>query len=157
MSRRLLGLCVLAYPRARRQVDGTYVRHLALELADNHGVARQAVSLLFGGLRERIELDRSSGAGSMIRTIAVASVALAAVATVGGIALAGSSDREEVGAHSCVETVASFVATRAVDGDVCAEIERLAAVKERQGWDCTSRQRVSDGRRLIDLQCRIGS
>jgi hypothetical protein len=34
MSRRLLDLCLLAYPRARRERDRAYLRDLALDLAD---------------------------------------------------------------------------------------------------------------------------
>jgi hypothetical protein len=53
MRRRLLDLCLLAYPRASRRRDRDYLRDLALELAERHGFARQAVSLLLGGARER--------------------------------------------------------------------------------------------------------
>lgn len=158
MSRRLLGLCVLAYPRVRRQLDGPYLRDLALELAGNHGIVRQAVSLLCGGVRERIELRRSSGAGSMTRVIAT-SVALAAVATVLAITLAGSSDHQ-VEAHSCVESVvmASGLETREPKGDQgCAWVQRLMAAMERRGWDCGSRRQVIDGESLVDLECRTGS
>jgi CubicO group peptidase (beta-lactamase class C family) len=55
MSRRLLELCLLAYPRPRRESDREYLRDLALELAENYGLARQALSLLRGGLSERLE------------------------------------------------------------------------------------------------------
>jgi hypothetical protein len=36
MSRRLLDLCLLAYPRARRERDRAYLRDLALDLAESH-------------------------------------------------------------------------------------------------------------------------
>ncbi len=141
MSTRLIGVCVLAYPRARRRRDGDYLRDLALELAQDHGVVRQALSLLLGGLRERVALRRTTFA-------LAASVAVLGVASVVSVTLVGSSERE-VEAHSCE--------TRGSVGDGCAEIERLAASRERQGWDCTSRERLVDGRRLVDLECRTVS
>ena len=77
MSRRLLDLCLLAYPRARRDSDRAYLRDLALDLAEgSHGLARQALSLLLGGLSDRIQAGRKT----WIRRALVASCVLAALA-----------------------------------------------------------------------------
>jgi hypothetical protein len=83
MSRRLLELCLLAYPRARRERDRAYLRDLALDLAESDGLARQALSLLLGGLKDRIAASRRAGGvrvGTWIRRAVVASVVLAALA-----------------------------------------------------------------------------
>ena len=61
MRRRLLELCLLAYPRARRDRDGDYLRDLALELAETYGLRRQVLSLLRGGLGARIEAATPRG------------------------------------------------------------------------------------------------
>ena len=58
MRRRVLALCVLAYPRSRRERDGDYLRDLALELAEGHGVRREVASLLRHGLVARFRLSR---------------------------------------------------------------------------------------------------
>jgi hypothetical protein len=58
MSRRLLDLCLLAHPRARRERDRVYLRDLALELAERDGLGRRALSLLRGRLRVRIAAVR---------------------------------------------------------------------------------------------------
>jgi hypothetical protein len=100
MSRRLLELCLLAYPRARRERDRAYLRDVALDLAESHGLARQALSLLLGGLRDRIAASRKAGGvrvGTWIRRAVVASFVIAAL----GLAaneLAGTteSDRERI-------------------------------------------------------------
>ena len=72
MRRRLLDLCLLAYPRASRQRDSDYLRDLALDLAERQGLARQAVSLLSGRgpgacpRRREVELaDRRGLAGRL--------------------------------------------------------------------------------------------
>jgi hypothetical protein len=83
MRRRLLELCLLAYPRARRERDRDYLRDLSFDLAETDGLGRQAISLLFGGIKERIE-GRRRRAGTRMGTwalrAAVASLVLAAVA-----------------------------------------------------------------------------
>ncbi len=53
MSRRVLELALLAYPRSIRQRDGQHLLDLAHELADRHGTAREVFGLLRGGLTER--------------------------------------------------------------------------------------------------------
>ncbi|MGL5857478.1 MAG: hypothetical protein ACRC35_03550 [Angustibacter sp.] len=139
MSRRLLNLCVWAYPRDCRRSDGAFVRDLALELAEHHGVVGQAVSLLYGGFRERLRHR-----GRRWRLAATVSVAVTVVA--GSAAMLAGPFGGEVEVYSC--------ATRDLgDAGGCAEVERLAAARERQGWDCATRRRVIDGRRFVDLEC----
>lgn len=81
MSRRLLDLCLLAYPRARRERDREYLRDLALDLADRrHGLARQALSLLLGGFRARIEASRTGRALVVSCVLAVPALAASVLA-----------------------------------------------------------------------------
>ena len=54
MRERWLARCLLAYPKASRERDGGYLLDLALELGEASGVRRQALSLLRGGLAERV-------------------------------------------------------------------------------------------------------
>jgi hypothetical protein len=101
MSRRLIELCLLAYPRARRERDRAFLRDLALDLAESHGLARQAVSLLLGGLGDRIAAARKAGnarAGSWIRRALVASFVLAALALAAS-ELVGTSESEVERSH----------------------------------------------------------
>ncbi len=85
MSRRLLDLCLLACPRARRDRDRAYLRDLALDLAEGrHGLARQALSLLLAGLGERIRTGR--------RRLLVVSCVLG-VAALAASGLAGAVER----------------------------------------------------------------
>jgi CubicO group peptidase (beta-lactamase class C family) len=80
MKSRLLRLCLLAYPGASRERDGGYLRDLALELAKTSGVRRQALSLIRGGLLERVRgVRRRAGlvAGAAVATLVVGGVAVA--------------------------------------------------------------------------------
>ena len=143
MSRRLLDLCLIAYPRARRDSDRAYLRDLALDLAEGRpGLARQALSLLLGGLSERIQAGRKT----WIRRALVASCVLAALAlSVNG--LAGSVVRShEVEQFACVS-----------DGGGCADTRKLVAVRERGGWDCQTRRRARHGRHSTSWECTRGS
>jgi hypothetical protein len=96
MRRRLLDLCLWAYPRARREQDRAYLRDLALDLAESHGLGRQALSLLLGGLRDRIAAGRKAvgvRAGTWIRRAVVASFVLAALALAAN-ELAGTTESD---------------------------------------------------------------
>jgi hypothetical protein len=124
VSRRLLDLCVLAYPRARRDRDRAYLRDLALDLAERDGVARQAVSLLLGGLRDRIEAGRKPegvGVGTWIRRALVASFVLAALALSanGLIGTTGSPGErvDEVEQVACEQVDRSPSKEAGLDGD----------------------------------------
>jgi hypothetical protein len=110
MRRRLLDLCLLAYPRARRQRDRDYLRDLALDLAETQGLRRQAWSLLVGGLGERI--------GRPAQRALVACLVLAAPA--GWLLLPGGGDRVGVSdvEHVCevTEDAGSETTSRCVRG-----------------------------------------
>jgi hypothetical protein len=94
MRRRLLELCLLAYPRAVRRRDAVYLRDLALDLGASHGTGRQAGSLLIGGMRERIVRGRPA-------RLIPAGAALAAL-TIGALALVASdSDNHDVDRYAC--------------------------------------------------------
>ena len=92
MNRRLLALCLCAYPRSRRDRDGGYLLDLALELAAESGVRRQAVSLVSGGLLERARGVRRGPA-------LLAGAVVAATLAVGGVA--ATAEEVEVEVQSC--------------------------------------------------------
>jgi hypothetical protein len=153
MSRRLLDLCLLAYPRASRERDRAYLRDLALELAESDGLARQALSLLLGGLRERIDAARKTGSvrvGRWIRRALVASFVLAALAlAANGLVATTESDGQrihEVEQFACVHS----------DASGCAETSRLVAAMEQRGWDCKTRRRARHGRHSTSWECTRG-
>ncbi len=131
MRARLLMLCLLAYPRASRTKDGGYLLDLSLELAEQSGLVRQALSLVRGGLLERLR--------DVPRVPALlAGGAMAAVLAVGGVAVAADGS-VEVEVQSCA---------RAAEGEdpACAAAEVWAADRDRHGWRCdrtSSRQDVS--------------
>ena len=115
MSRRLLAGCLLAYPRSRRERDGAYLLDLALELAEESGNTRQALSLVRGGFAERL---RGRRRGPMLLAGAVAT----AIVAVGGVAVAAEGSAE-VEVQSCA-------------GAACSSVETWAADRERAGWRC---------------------
>jgi hypothetical protein len=84
MSRRLVGLCLLAYPREVRARDGEHLRDLALELADDHGVLHEAFGLFRGGLRERWRLARPRRRAVFAVTGAAVALAVLSWPAVGG-------------------------------------------------------------------------
>ena len=59
MRRRLLELCLLAYPRAVRESDREHLRDLALDLAEQNGTTREAWGLLRGGIAARARRRRT--------------------------------------------------------------------------------------------------
>jgi hypothetical protein len=133
MRRRLLDLCLLAYPRACRRRDRDYLRDLALELAERQGLARQARSLLLGGVRER-----AGGARRRRRRIGAASLAGLALAF-GALAVsAGARGTHEVDRFACAASTAG-------GGSGCAAQARsLVSSRERAGWRCTPRDGLPD-------------
>lgn len=150
MRSRVLRWCVLAYPRDRRTSDGDYVRDLALELVEAHGFAREAWSLLTGGLRERLRTLRT---GHVLRSrrMAVVAAAAATVAVLAGLAATLASGDTEIEVRSCSEPVASATAAHTAG---CGRIDDLAGIREQQGWDCSTQRRTDEGRRYVDLECR---
>jgi hypothetical protein len=139
MTRRLLELCLLAYPRVSRKRDAEFLRDLALDLGGTHGFARQAMSLLLGGLKERIEGYRRRGA---------------AIACLAFIALAVAASGHEIEGYACAPAESSL---RFSSAGGCAEMKRLVAAKKREGWDCTSRRRSGAGRDWPTWECTRGS
>ena len=117
MRRRLLELCLLAYPRAVREPDREHLRDLALDLAETHGTTREAWGLLRGGLAERLRRRRT-------RRAAVAVGAATAVAlTFLTWSAAAQSGTVEEDRFTCV-------------GE-CADTEAEVDARERDGWTCT--------------------
>jgi hypothetical protein len=163
MRRRLLDMCLLAYPRARRERDHGYLRDLALELAEAYGLRRQAVSLLRGGLSERIEcrrVNRGRKASAWMRRVVIGCFVVAATAfAASGLSriAAGDVERVEADELACVDTDhARSRGDRAVTASGgCAQAKRLVAVRLRAGWDCAMRQRTRDGRRAIAWRCTL--
>ena len=96
--RRLLALCLLAYPRGRRTKDGAYLLDLALELSETYGVGRQALSLLRGGLAERVRRRPRRGA------LLVGGVVATGLVLFGGGLASGASGGMDVEVYSCSAT-----------------------------------------------------
>lgn len=141
MRRRLLDMCLLAYPRMCRERDRDYLRDLALELSETYGWRRQALSLVREGLRERVEVRRVSCGASLAawtKRVVVAGFVLVAMAFA-----ASSLTGPAAGAGARVE-VDRFACTGA-DGE-CADAQSLVAARRRAGWDCTTRRRTRAGR-----------
>ena len=167
MTRRLLELCLLAYPRARRERDRDFLRDLALELGGTHGFARQAMSLLLGGLKERIEGYRRRGATPMrtwARRAAVACLALIALTVAAseltGIGGGDAGSVHEVEEYACVyaqDSPSGRNELRLGNAGGCAETRRLVAARKREGWDCTPRRRSGAGRHSTTWKCTRGS
>jgi hypothetical protein len=117
MRRRLLELCLLAYPRAVRHSDREQLRDLALDLAEHHGTMREAWALLRGGLAVRARRLRT-------RRVAVAVGAATAVAlTFLTWSAAAQGGRVEEDRFTCV-------------GE-CAITEAEVDDRVRDGWTCT--------------------
>ncbi len=123
MRRRLLDLCLLAYPRAVRDRDREHLRDLALDLAESHGTTREAFGLLRGGMAERVRHGRTRRA--VLVVVAATAVALGFL-TWSAAAQSGSVEEDR---FSCVGACA----------DTEAEVDR----RVRDGWTCTE-QRDSD-------------
>jgi hypothetical protein len=163
MRRGLLELCLLAYPRARRERDRDYLRDLALDLAEEQGVLRQGLSLLWGGLSERIEDRRrrsSASLGRWVKRTVVASFVLAALALAGTTLVVGpdgdSAFGREVEAFTCVHGNEAGATPHDRRGE-CSGTTRLVAARVRAGWDCTTRRHTHNGRSAIASRCTLGS
>jgi hypothetical protein len=141
MRGQLLDLCLLAYPRALRRRDRDYLRDLALELAERHGLVRQVISLLLGGVRERV-----SSAGRWGRRLGAASLAGVALAFGGLVVSAGAHGSHEVDRFACA-------ASGVGGGSGCAAHARsLVFARERTGWRCTTPGDVPDALH-VSLRC----
>ena len=120
MSRRLIDLCLLAYPRQVRRRDRDQLRDLALELAEDHGVLREAFGLLRGGLDER-RREPATGRG----VLAVGAATLLALTALTWSA-AAQTGRVEEDLLSCAGR--------------CADAEAEVSSRVRDGWSCTERR-----------------
>jgi hypothetical protein len=128
MIRRLLELCLVAYPRARRERDRDFLRDLALDLGGTNGFARQAASLLVGGLKERIESYRRLGAAPMrtcARRFAIGCLALIVV-TVGASTLIVTRSGDAGSVHE-------------VEEYACAYAQGAPSGRHSTTWKCTRR------------------
>jgi hypothetical protein len=159
-GRRLLDLCLLAYPRACRERDRDYLRDLALEFAERQGLLRQACSLLGGGLRERIEVRRRSSLGGLVTRIAVASLVLAALAFASnGLIVSKGGEgvaTAEVDHFVCESTEDPPAKGARTPIDECEETGSLVAARERAGWDCRTRRQVRSGSHTATWRCTRG-
>jgi hypothetical protein len=165
MKRRLLDLCLLAYPRARRERDRNYLRDLALDLSETYGLLPQALSLLRGGLRERIEVRRrrpGSSLGTWIKQVVVACFTLAALAFAASSLIGpaeGDGERVELERLTCLHRdhpPNKRNHARVNGASECAQAKRLIAARMRGGWDCTTRRRARSGQRAIAWRCTRG-
>ena len=145
MRRRVLALCVLAYPRSRRERDGDYLRDLALELAERHGVRREIASLLRNGLVERVRLSRRS---ARLRHGVVAGLVAGIVSTGLAVGVLGwpavGEQRFEAEQFTCAAT------------DGCAETAAVVAAHVRDGWACRSSRDTREGL-SVGWHCTLGS
>jgi hypothetical protein len=121
MRRRLLEACLLAYPREVRDRDRDHLRDLALELADAHGTAREALGLIRGGLAAR-RRHRGRSRRTVIAVGAVTGLVLALLTW----SAAAQGGRVEEDRFSCA--------------GVCADVEAEVASRVREGWSCTERR-----------------
>ncbi len=120
MRRRLLELCLLAYPRALRDRDREHLRDLALDLAESHGTSREALGLLRGGMAERVRIGRTR------RAVLVVAAATAVALGFLTWSAAAQSGRVEEDLFSCV-------------GE-CADTEAEVDSRVRDGWTCTEQR-----------------
>jgi hypothetical protein len=117
MRHRVLRACLRAYPREVRQRDGDELVALAIELAEDHGTAREALGLLRGGWAERRRRARRSR-----RLVLGLAAATGSVLAVTAWSASAQPDRVEEESLSCV--------------DGCADVERQVAEREDAGWAC---------------------
>jgi hypothetical protein len=117
MRQRLLGWCVLTYPRERRRRDGVILRDLALDLGDSHGIAREAVSLVRAGLAERI-------ASWSIRRRAVAVALVTGAIVAAALPAAGGQTQFDVEQYACARPA-------------CDDVTSLVTERQHAGWQCT--------------------
>ena len=140
MRRRILALCVLAYPRSRRDRDGDYLRDLALELAERHGIHREIASLLRNGLIERVRPNLKT---PRLRQGVVAGIAATGLA-VAVLGLPAVQQRSEAERFTCPAS------------DGCAQTAAVVAAHVRDGWACRSSRDAGEGR-AVEWRCTLGS
>ena len=130
MRRRVLELTLRAYPRQVRRRDGEHLLGLALELADSHGVSREVLGLLRGGLAER---RRNSRTRRAVVGVAAATALVLAALTWTATAQGARVEEDELScAAQCSDTLAE-VEARVSAGWTCTEHRGSAEVT----WRCT--------------------
>lgn len=117
MRRRLLALCLLAYPREVRERDGDALRDLALDLAAHNGTVREGLGLIRGGWAERRRL-----AGRVRRAVTVLAVGMGTALAALTWTATAQPTRVEEDRFSCT-------------GD-CRAVEAEVAARVRGGWTC---------------------
>ena len=130
MSRRVLELALLAYPRPVRQRDGEHLLDLAADLAETHGSAREVLGLLRGGLAERRRRRSPRQRVAIAVSVVVGSVLVALTWTATAAPLRVEEDRFSCSGE-CAET-RSAVDDRVRDGWTCSETRTPSAVS----WRC---------------------
>jgi hypothetical protein len=156
MRARLLDLCLLAYPRARRARDRDFLRDLALDLAETQGLLRQAWSLLGGGLRERIELRRRE---PWVKRIVVASLVLSVLAGMANGLISserGAGEVEQIACQYTLEPPPRRAHLPTNRGAGCGDATRLVAARKRAGWDCTTGRRARSNGLTTTWRCTRG-
>lgn len=150
MRRRLLNLCLLAYPRSCRERDRDYLRDLALELSETYGWRQQALSLVRGGLGERVKGRRVVIACSLFAAVALAASGLTGLAV-------GAGERVGVDWFACTDADYSRSERdrmRVAEPSGCAEAHALVAARRRAGWECTTRRHSRDGQ-AVAWRCTV--
>ena len=149
MRRRLLDLCLLAYPRSCRKRDRDYLRDLAVQLSETYGWRPQAISLVRCGLRERVEvrrLRRGAGLSTWTKRVVVAGLVLASVTFAASSLtghVAGAGERVEVDRFACADTKGGG-----------ADAQSRVASRRRAGWDCAKREGRRGGQSRV-WQCTL--
>ena len=122
MSRRLLALCVRAYPPGR-ETEGEVLLALAMDLAgaSRCGVLRQAWSLVCGGAAERLRGRRGR------RAWVAAGAAVASTSVMLGAGLGSVQARSEVELYSCGHDRTA---------DSCTAVADRVAGLRQADWTC---------------------
>ncbi|HYF72844.1 MAG TPA: hypothetical protein VD864_08475 [Nocardioides sp.] len=132
MRSRLIGLALLAYPRDVRTREGAHLAGLALDLADDHGTAREVFGLVRGGVAERWR-----GRGARRVTLPVVA-ALTLVLTALAWTANAHGGRVEEDVLSCVQR--------------CGETEAEVGSRVRDGWTCTEHRQPA----AVTWRCTLG-
>ena len=117
---RVLRTCLRAYPRDVRERDGAELNDLAVDLAADHGLVREALGLVRGGWAERRR--RASRRRRTTIALVAATASIRAMLSWSAAAAAGPG-RVEEDRFDCA-------------GE-CAVVERAVAHRIDDGWTCT--------------------
>jgi hypothetical protein len=109
------------------------------------GARATGLSLLLGGLRERV-----ARAGGRTKRIGVVSFVVVALALTATALIAPAEGDRQVDRFACRGRVAD-------GGRRCAVAKSVVAARERAGWDCTTRGSTGHSRRSTSWECTGGS